>query len=133
MANDRLTGLARRFRELKDRKDSLQSELKECDEELQRIETELLPQAMDENDIEKFTVDGVGTIYTQMKVYAYVKKDNEAEFHQWLRDEGHGDLIKAYVFPATLSAFAKEQLEQGNDLPDWFKAAKVETAMIRRK
>lgn len=133
MANDRLTALARRFRELKDRKDSLNNELKECEAELKLLETEQLPQCMDENEIEKFTVDGVGTIYTQMKVYAYVKKENEVTFHQWLQDQGHGDLIKSYVFPATLSAFAKEQLEQGIDLPDWFKAAKVETAMIRRK
>lgn len=133
MANDRLTGLARRFRELKDRKDSLNNELKELGEELKKIETELLPQAMEENEIEKFTVDGVGSIYTQMKVYAYITKENEPLFHAWLRDQGHGELIKEYVFPATLSAFAKEQLEQGNDLPDWFKAAKVETAMLRRK
>jgi len=76
--------------------------------------------------------EGVGTIFPQMKVYAYVKKENEELFHNWLRENGHGDLIKAYVFPATLSSFVKEQLEQGVELPDFLSATKVETAMLRR-
>lgn len=132
MSNQRLQILAREFAELKERKERLSDELSECEAELKKISTELLPQAMDDNEIEKFTVEGVGTIYTQMKVYAYVKKENEAKFHNWLRENGHGDLIKEYVFPATLSSFAKEQLEGGVELPDFLPAAKVETAMLRR-
>src|SRR3954470_17888978 len=127
MANGKLTQLAQRFRELKDRKETLEGELKELDQELKVLSTESLPQCMDENEIEKFSVDGVGTIFTQMKVYAYVKKENEEKFHDWLRENGHGDLIRAYVFPATLSSFAKEQLEAGVELPDFIPAAKIET------
>lgn len=133
MSNNRLTQLAQRFRELKDSKESLEGQLKEIDAELKVLTTETLPQAMDDNEIEKFTVDGVGVIFTQMKVYAYVKKENEEKFHEWLRENGHGDLIKAYVFPATLSSFAKEQLEAGVELPDFMPASKVETAMLRRR
>lgn len=128
-----LTQHAQRFRELKDRKDSLESEMKEITQELEVLTKEVLPSAMDENEVEKFTVDGVGTIFTQMKVYAYVKKENEEKFHDWLREKGHGDLIKAYVFPATLAAFAKEQLEAGVELPDFIPAVKQEVAQLRRK
>lgn len=133
MSNTLLTSQAHRLRELKDRKESLTAELKEVDEELKTLTTETLPQTMDTEEIDKFTVDGVGTVYTQIKVYAYVKKENEETFHAWLRDQGHGDLIKPYVFPGTLSSFAKEQMEQGVELPDFISATKVETAMLRRK
>lgn len=133
MANDILIAHARRFRELKDRKETLESELKECQAEITLLEKEVIPQKMDENEIEKFTVEGVGTIFTQMKVYASVPKEREMEFHAWLRDEGHGDMIRDYVFPGTLSSFAKEQLEQGVELPEFIKATKIETAMLRRK
>jgi len=132
MSNQRLTILGREFADLKERKARLEAELSETEAELKKISTELLPQAMDENEIEKFTIEGVGTIFPQMKVYAYVKKENEELFHNWLRENGHGDLIKAYVFPATLSSFVKEQLEQGVELPDFLSATKVETAMLRR-
>lgn len=133
MANDRLTNLARRFRELKDRKESLNAELKELGEELKKIEVELLPQAMDENDIEKFTVEGVGTVYTQVKVYAYVKVEDQQQFFGWLREEGHDPLIKESVAPGTLNKFVQDQLEEGVDLPEFIHATKIDTAMLRRK
>lgn len=120
------------MRELKDRKKSLEDELKALNEELTSIETEKLPTCMDDNDVEKFTVPGVGTIYQQVKVYAYVKAEDRERFHDWLRATENGELIKETVHPQTLNAFAKEQLEAGNDLPEWFKASKVPTAMLRR-
>jgi hypothetical protein len=133
MTTPTLTALAQRFRELKDRKESLEGELKEVNHEIKTLETESLPQQMDANEIEKFTTDGVGTIYTQVKVYASVLKEDEEKFHEWLRGEGHGDMIRPYVFPGTLSSFAKEQLENGVELPEFIKATKIETAMLRRK
>ena len=128
-----LTQHAQRFRELKDRKESLEGELKEVNQEIKLLETDVLPRVMDENEIEKFTTDGVGTIYTQVKVYASVLKEDELRFHAWLHENGHGDLIRDYVFPATLSSFAKEQIEAGVELPDFIKATKIETAMLRRR
>lgn len=133
MSTPILTGHAQRLRELTDRKETLEGELKEVEQELKLLKTDVLPRVMDENEIEKFTVEGVGTIFTQIKVYAYVKKEDEATFHAWLREQGHGDIIREYVFPATLSSFAKEQLEAGVELPSFMSAAKVDTAMLRRK
>lgn len=133
MANARLVELAKRLRELKDRKEEITAELKLVDEELKDIQINKLPEMMSENDVEKFTVEGCGSIHTEVKVYAYVKKEDEAKFHDWLRSEGHGDLVKAYVFPGTLSSFAREQIENGCDIPDFLKATKVPTAILRRK
>lgn len=133
MSNTLLIEAAKRFRELKDNKERLELELKSVNEEIKSIEVEKLPQLMDDNDVTKFTVEGVGTIFQQVKVYAHVKKEDEQKFHDWLRETDNGDLIKNYVFPATLSAFAKEQLEQGEELPEFLTAHKVPTAMLRRK
>lgn len=133
MTTPTLTRYAQRLRELTDQKEGLEGQLKEVEAELKLLKTDVIPKTMDENEIEKFSVDGVGTIFTQVRVLAYVKKEDEAQFHAWLRDNGHGDLIREYVFPATLSSFAKEQLESGVELPAFFSASKVETAMLRRK
>lgn len=133
MSNTKLTALAERLRALKDRKEIINEELKAIDGELTTLTTVDLIEAMDAADITKFTVEGVGSIYQQVKVYASVLKENEAKFHEWLREQGHADLIRDYVFPGTLSSFAKEQIEAGVDLPDFVKATKVPTAMLRRK
>lgn len=37
--------------------------------------------------------------------------------HQWLKDEGNGDLIVPTVNAQTLKAFCKEQMKQGAELP----------------
>jgi hypothetical protein len=99
---------------------------------VKELTTEVIPQMMDENDVEKFTIEGVGTIYVSTEVYAYVKKEDEAQFFAWLRENGNGDIIREYVFPKTLQSFAKEQLGNGVDLPEFLKAAKVPTAKLRR-
>lgn len=133
MANAQLTALAREVRNLKDTKEGLEEELKQVNERLKKITEEELPAMMDDNDITKFSVEGVGSIHQQVKVYAYVKKEDEEKFHDWLRAGGNEAMVREYVFPQTLNAFAKEQLEQGNDLPEWLKASKVTVAVLRRK
>ncbi len=131
--NSKLTGLAQRFRELKDQKEAHEETLKAINKELEDLAVNQLPTAMDENEIEKFTVEGVGTIYQQVEVYANVKKENQETFFAWLRENGHGDLVKETVYPQTLKSFAKEQIEAGVDLPDYVTAHKVPTARLRRK
>jgi seryl-tRNA synthetase len=131
--NAALSALAREFRVLKDRKAEIEADLKDINERIKNIEVERLPTMMDDCDVSKFNVEGVGSIYQQVKVYAYVKKEDEEKFHDWLRAGGHEDLIRAYVFPQTLNAFAKEQLENGEELPAWLNAAKVPVAVLRRK
>lgn len=133
MANAILTALAKRLRELKDRKDVLAEGLKAVEAEIKDVAEVKLPAAMDDNEVERFTIEGVGSVYQQVKVYAYVKKDDTEKFHTWLRESGHGDLIRDYVFPQTLSSFAKELIEEGGEVPDFINAAKVPTAILRRK
>lgn len=133
MANTQLIGLARELRDLKDAKEKLDAELKGVNERIQKIEREELVNAMDDAEVEKFTVDGVGTIFQKVNIFAYVKKDDQEAFFDWLRVTDRGDLIKETVHPATLSAFAKELLEAGEEPPPMLSAAKVPTAVLRRK
>jgi hypothetical protein len=129
----KLIEAAREFRALKDEKEGLEASEKLVNARIKQLETEIIPQLMDENSIDKFTVEGVGTIFQQVKVYASVKAEFTETFHNWLRENGHDDLIKPTVHPSTLKSFAQEQLEAGEELPEWLTAYKVPTAMLRRK
>ncbi len=112
-SNAALVALAKELRVKKDRKDTLEAELTALEKDLKKLTTETIPSMMDD--------------------MAYCKKEDEARFHDWLREQGDGDLIRSYVFPATLKAYAKEQIEADIELPDYLNAAKVPVARLRRK
>lgn len=132
MSNE-LTSMVHDLRELKDRKEALEEKLKQINKGIRDLAEQRIPEYMNENEIEKFTVEGVGTCFLTTKVYANVKSEDKDAFFDWLRENGNGDLIKESVHPSTLNAFAKEQLTEGKALPDVLTARLYPTATLRRK
>jgi hypothetical protein len=135
-----MTTAAKKLRALKDEKEATEAKLKALNKDIVVLETVTLPKLMDDNEMESFKIAGVGTIYTTTETYTNVKKEDRAKLYDWLRDNGHGDMIGDWVFPNTLQAFARRQLEDqanyglndGNKLPDFIKTTLVPTANLRR-
>lgn len=130
--SNQLTDMVVRLRDLKEKKADLETELKAINGAIRNLAEHEIPQYMDENEIEKFSVKDVGTVYTTMKVYANVKAQDREYFMEWLREQGHEDLIKEQVHPSTLNAFAKEQISEGKELPEVLDARLYPTATLRR-
>jgi len=59
------------------------------------------------------------TFYRKEQLFASVKIQDKPRFFEWLRNHQMGDIIKEDVHPKTLTAFVKEQIEHGNELPDY--------------
>ena len=97
------------------------------------IKNRELPEAMDNAEIDKFSVEGVGTIYLKQMVFSNVRKDDREKFYAWLRENGHEDLVVEYVWPNTQKAFVKEALEDGRELPDFLNATFGQQVQLRRK
>ena len=59
-------------------------------------------------------------VTTSSVVRTSIRKESKNEAFEWLRTEGHGDLIKVepIVHPETLAAWARTELEQGTELPE---------------
>lgn len=132
MSDNKLTDMARKLRELKDKKQIMEDDLDIVNHDIKELETQLLPTYMTDNDIDKISIDGVGTVYLNRDVFVHVRAEDRDKLHQWLRDDGNGDVIKEQVAPQTLKALAKARLTEGKALPDFIQAAFVETARIRR-
>jgi hypothetical protein len=128
-----LSDLARSLRGFKDKKEALETELKEINKAIVALEQGELPKLMEDLDEEKFSVPEIGTVFLQNKLYVSVLKDDRDKLHDWCQENGHEALIVPHIHPATLQAFAKEQLEAGKALPDFVKATFIPTAVIRRK
>ena len=127
----KLSDLAARLVDLKDQKDALELHLKEINEAIRKVATIDMPALMDEMGEEGFKC-AAGTVYLQNKLYVSVNEDGREALYQALRDGGNGDLIREHVFPQTLTAYAKEQLEKGRPLPGMIKATFIPTASVRR-
>jgi hypothetical protein len=119
------------LKKLKKEKEALEEALKVIDSKITTLAVTEIPPLMESSEIDKMTIDEVGTCFIQTKVYASIKKEDQPLVYRWLKKNKHGALIVPYIFPQTLKSFAKEQLEQGKPLHDKLKVTLVPTASIR--
>lgn len=125
-----LPALVRELRDLTAARKAAEAEAERCSSAIHAIATKFIPPLMENLELDEFNVPDIGRVELRQEVYAHVNKEHTATFHQWLKDNGHADLVVPYVFPATLKAFASEQLGQGVALPDFMGSAFVPTAKL---
>lgn len=133
MAAEQLIEAAKELGRLRDQKEELEAELKVINKAKTELETQRLPQMMEDAEVEKMTIEGVGTLYTQAGVYASILASDRDKAYDWLREHGHGDIVKETVHHQSLTAWVKEMLGDGNQLPEFFNAKPTTTARLRRK
>lgn len=84
---------------------------------IEKLSRETIPAKMDAQDITSIKIDGVGRVSLGTRVSVSML-DKQAGM-EWLRENGHGDIIQETVNASTLSAFSKSLLEEeGVELPD---------------
>lgn len=133
MTDDRKTiqRMGKQLFELKARKADLEAEVKETNAKIARLQAELA-EVMLNAEVDKISLRGLGTVYVGDDFYIGVLKENREAANEWLRANGHGDIIVEYVFPQTLTAFGREMLEKGEALPEIFKITSTSVAKTRR-
>lgn len=127
-----LTDLAKELANLKADKTKLEAEVKSLNKQIIAISVGKLPELMQELDIPKFVVEDVGTFYIQNRLEVSVLAEDREDVYLWCKREGHGALVVEYIWPRTLNAWAKDQLTEGQPLPDKMKATFIPTTMLRR-
>ena len=81
-----------------------------------RLSREHVPNIMAEHNVRTITVEGVGRVSVGHR-FSCSMLDKELGM-DWLRNNGHGGLIIETVNSSTLGAFARSQLEEGEELPN---------------
>ena len=126
MAQEHLFDLADELKSLRDRKETLEAELKQVNMDIDNVD-ELLSGLMFDTETQNFTRAGTMFCLTT-KIRASATEGMKDELFTALRAEGFGDLIYETVNANSLSAFVKEQIAENagesldaNDdaLPDW--------------
>lgn len=130
---NRLSELGRTLFDLKKTKAEYEEKIKNLDAEITRISQVELPKLMEDGQIPKFAIEGLGTVFISNEFYSNVLKDDRPKLHEWMRENGFGDIIQEYIFPQTLTAFVREQISKNNPLPPVVKVSHVPTAKTRRQ
>lgn len=94
--------------------EKLKKQLVDLHKEQELTENEL-SEHMATEELNKFTVDKIGTVYLHSDIKPAVK--DESKFFAFLRSNGAGALIKEAVQYQTMKAYVKEQLELKNIVP----------------
>ena len=110
---------AERLQQLRDMKAEFDSQLKQVNEKIEEVNQELV-NLMIEEEIQNFVKSGK-MFCLSTRVYASAKAEAKQELFSTLKEKGYGDIVIETVHPQTLSAFVKELMEEGDELPEWLK------------
>lgn len=126
--------LAEELKALKDAKKEMESEIKELNKEMEQVQYQLIQSMIDE-DVSKFDYKGF-TFYSSNRIHASVKAGCKPHVIDWLKSSEYSDMVKEDVNARTLEAWAKEYIDQNDDLPnevsDYINMFEKQTISIRK-
>lgn len=89
----------------------LDAQIRELKEAAEKIVRRDLPEAMGEAGIAKFSLSDGSEVEVKPDLFISVRKDREAEAIQWLKDHGHGSIVK-YTVSISCQAGEEERAEE---------------------
>lgn len=111
-----LVELVRAMNVLRANKEAREEDLKEINAAYDVLRLELIPAKMEEEGIERITVEGVGRVSLTADLYVSIR--DKTGFFDWLKKNKLGDLIRPQVPSSTLKAFVKGRLIKGTPVPE---------------
>ena len=109
--------LAILFRELRDKKAKLKSELRTIEAKIDALTVDVIPDKLAEDGFKNVRVDGVGQIKLSTQAFCSTRAGMSEAVREWMVEHGFGELVTETINPATLKSFIKEQMEHGGDVP----------------
>jgi hypothetical protein len=129
---ERLTKAGRDLYALREEKDALEARLKVVNEAKRDLEERDIPKMMEDFEIESLRIEGIGTLFTKGELHAYIRVDDQEQAYSWLEERNMDDIIKRTIHHGTLKSWAKEQLDEGVELPAFFNIKLYRKAQLRR-
>ena len=113
----KLTDVLRYYQDAKDSYDAFEKHRKKLGEMIESLSRNTIPEMMSEEGVGTVTLEDIGYRFTVSQRVSCTIQDKEAGY-AWLRETGNESLITETVSSSTLSAFAKDYVEEsGKDLP----------------
>ena len=110
-----LHALADLMKVMREEKDEVEAQLKIINAKYDVLRLESIPNKMDEEGVERVSYEGIGRVGLTADMYVSVA--DKPGLHEWLEDNGFGDLIQPVVNASTLKAFIKGRMKDGKEVP----------------
>lgn len=125
----KLGSLAAEFKDLKDRKEQHEDQLKEINKDIDAL-SQRIADLLESAGLHKISVDGVGTVSVEIKNRPTVNEKDQ--LIAWLDNHKMSKMAPRTVHPQSLLGLVNELLEQGNPLPDGVANFQQKRAALRR-
>lgn len=112
-----LPELVRELAESRRRKEQADEVAKAANWAHDRLRLIELVKKMEDTGITNVTVEGIGRVTLVGDLYARIPAAKRTAAYEWLRDNGHGDLITETINASTLKAAVRTMLKKGEELP----------------
>ena len=106
--------LAKKYALLKEEKDRLEKEATDVDGEMSQVRL-ALKDKMDEMEMQRFSLDGIGTFYK--KTSFYVKPLDQEKLIAWLDERQLQSIAPRTVHKASLKEEYERRIDQDKDIP----------------
>lgn len=116
--NEKVTDLAKMMVEQKQEIDRLKKAATEMQELYDLLRIEVVPAKMEEMELSSMNIKGLGRLTISADAYVTTVKGQKPSLIQWMKDNGFEELVKEDVNASTLKAWYKEQVSEGNEVPD---------------
>lgn len=127
MAPDPLIQHILNFKELQRRYDIIDAQRKEIAAQMDQLRLHEIPNEMANRDMTSLKGEwGRCTLTADLSISVRDK----LTLHQWLEENGQGDLIQPTVNSSTLKAWVKEQMGAGSPVPDVIKISPFSRAVL---
>lgn len=107
----------------------------EClEEEIKSLKVGIV-KTLVEMDSQSFRVKDGPLAYLKADMRARINQEDQATAYAWLRDNGHGGLIrqKEEIHHGTLTAWAKERMEAGEEVPPCIRVSMFDTLCVEKE
>lgn len=131
-AGKSLAELAQAMKDVKGRYDDTKAQNSEVYKEFDFLRLVLVPNMMEEMGLSSTNVKGVGRLTIAADLHASIPAAVRDQGYDWLRQNGHEALIKETVNASTFKAFCKEQIREGEELPEFFKVEPFDRASLTK-
>lgn len=109
---------SKKYLELRDKRDKAKKDAEEAQVVFDLFRKRDFVSIMEDMGVESMRVKDIGVVSITTDAYTSVKKENREAAYKWLKDNGHGDVIKNNVNSSTMKALLKDLRRQGVEFPE---------------
>jgi hypothetical protein len=118
---------------LRQQKDALEAQMKQINKHYDFLRIVKIPDQFANEQLKIVKIDGIGRVNLKADLFASIKTGQKEAAFEWLRDTGHGGIIKPAIHSATFKAAVKEMLKNGEEIPEqFFNVSPYQTAIITK-